>query len=381
MKLGMIPVRHPVARSEQCFSCHIGNAKEQKVVTHAMYAAGHPPLPNVEIESFVRKMPRHWRYLPEKGDFEHRDEFVKLHYGSAAAEKDLPQTKAVVVGGVVALRFYLELLGSQNTGESQSGLRWPELAAYDCSGCHHELKSPSWRQLRSDFGKGRPRMLEWPVLIAEHVSLPLLNDKATTTKFKSHMATLRNLLALRPFGPPGTGERSLSAGALEFADWLKSIEQQLANMSYSQETAEQALANVVRANKAELWDYYTARQLADAYRTIRLEVQTGYPVFTTEDGAIPQAKAEGYLKQLNEWNCDKVAKQSQQIDKQLTDQLLQEPLSLMLLSDFVCNKEPITPTTENILLQRNQMLENAAKYDARWFQQRFGELNSGSTSK
>ena len=35
-----------------------------------------------------------------------------------------------VTGGVVALRFYLNLLGSQKAGDSEGGLRWPELAAY-----------------------------------------------------------------------------------------------------------------------------------------------------------------------------------------------------------------------------------------------------------
>ncbi len=226
-------------------------------------------------------------------------------------------------------------------------------------------------------------MLEWPILIAEHVSLPLLNDDAATKKFKTHMADLRILLARRPFGPPGAGKGSLAAEAQQFANWLKTIEQQLAGKSYNRETASQALANVVSANKAELWDYYTARQLADAYRTIQLEVQTGYPEFT-EVGATPQTKAEGYLKQLNEWNCGPAAERSQQIDKQLTDQLLQKPLSLLLLTDFVCNKEPeLTPAAmnEKIWLNRTQMLENATKYDARWFQQRFGQLTSGSPSK
>ena len=31
-----------------CLSCHLGNAREGRVVTHEMYAAGHPPLPGFE---------------------------------------------------------------------------------------------------------------------------------------------------------------------------------------------------------------------------------------------------------------------------------------------------------------------------------------------
>ena len=41
---GMVDVRNPVRRAEQCFGCHIGNAAEGKIITHDMYAAGHPPL-------------------------------------------------------------------------------------------------------------------------------------------------------------------------------------------------------------------------------------------------------------------------------------------------------------------------------------------------
>ena len=62
----MIDVRNPIVRAEQCFGCHIGNAAEGKIITHEMYAAGHPPLPNIEIESYVAQLPRHWRYLDEK---------------------------------------------------------------------------------------------------------------------------------------------------------------------------------------------------------------------------------------------------------------------------------------------------------------------------
>ena len=56
----------PVKRATKCASCHIGNPGEQKVVTHAMYAAGHPPLPGLETATFSDAMPRHWEYLREK---------------------------------------------------------------------------------------------------------------------------------------------------------------------------------------------------------------------------------------------------------------------------------------------------------------------------
>src|SRR5262245_9434562 len=42
--LGLRDLRDPVIRAELCMSCHVGNAEEGKVVSHAMMAAGHPPL-------------------------------------------------------------------------------------------------------------------------------------------------------------------------------------------------------------------------------------------------------------------------------------------------------------------------------------------------
>src|SRR5262245_17776858 len=67
-KLGMRDLRDPVIRAELCMSCHIGNADEGKVVTHAMMAAGHPPLPPIEMATFAKNEPQHWRE-PMKVEF------------------------------------------------------------------------------------------------------------------------------------------------------------------------------------------------------------------------------------------------------------------------------------------------------------------------
>src|SRR5579883_1654145 len=39
-EMGMRDLRDPVSRAEVCVSCHVGNAGEGKVVSHAMFAAG-----------------------------------------------------------------------------------------------------------------------------------------------------------------------------------------------------------------------------------------------------------------------------------------------------------------------------------------------------
>src|SRR5262249_59421636 len=128
-----------------CASCHVGNTAEGKVVTHAMYAAGHPPLPGVEIATFSDAMPRHWQYLKEKKPAV--QQMLNVDSGTAAFE----QTKLVAVSGVLLLREAMNLLGSQAAPATQDAdprNTWPELAQFDCSACHPELKKPNWRHHR-----------------------------------------------------------------------------------------------------------------------------------------------------------------------------------------------------------------------------------------
>ena len=40
------------SRAKLCSACHVGNVEDGKLVTHEMYAAGHPPLPGIEIVAF-----------------------------------------------------------------------------------------------------------------------------------------------------------------------------------------------------------------------------------------------------------------------------------------------------------------------------------------
>ncbi|HYH67632.1 MAG TPA: multiheme c-type cytochrome, partial [Urbifossiella sp.] len=65
-KDGLRNLRDPHVRAELCASCHVGSAAAGKLVTHDMYAAGHPPLPPFELATFMESQPRHWGYPTEK---------------------------------------------------------------------------------------------------------------------------------------------------------------------------------------------------------------------------------------------------------------------------------------------------------------------------
>jgi len=57
---GMHDLRNSMRKAENCLSCHLGNAASNRIITHQMYAAGHPPLPSFEMESASDGMGLHW---------------------------------------------------------------------------------------------------------------------------------------------------------------------------------------------------------------------------------------------------------------------------------------------------------------------------------
>ena len=99
----------PVRRSEICTSCHIGNYKEKKVITHAMYAAGHPPLPGFEAATFSEFQPRHWQYLGEK----EKSQRSRLRPFDAS---NLERRLLVAISGPIVLRESMRLFAEQAQG-------------------------------------------------------------------------------------------------------------------------------------------------------------------------------------------------------------------------------------------------------------------------
>ncbi|MEO1994976.1 MAG: multiheme c-type cytochrome [Planctomycetaceae bacterium] len=276
---GFIDVRNPERRARQCFSCHIGDAKLGRVVTHEMYAAGHPPLPGIEIETFASEMPSHWRNLRQKQDFKHRDAFIKATRPGYAQHvaTDLPQTKSVVIGGVMALRQSLQLFAGT---ARDSG--WPELAVFDCQACHHDLKVPSPRQ-RLGYGNripGRPSISAWPsALIALGIGLgngP--GADAAAKEFADKMALLEQELNARPFGRSERIE-AIVTGTDGIVPWLDALAHKLLQTSFDRGAAVSLLKQLTELPPKHYPDYNSARQIAWAIVTIHAELKGTYPEF------------------------------------------------------------------------------------------------------
>jgi hypothetical protein len=122
-KEGMVDLRNPVRRAELCMSCHVGNAAEGKVVTHDMFAAGHPPLPPFEIATFSKNMPQHWRNPKDVPYLNILRELTKLEPAAKRKhEKDVgailnryrPENRAAQLGEVTE---YINLYPTQQDAE------------------------------------------------------------------------------------------------------------------------------------------------------------------------------------------------------------------------------------------------------------------------
>jgi hypothetical protein len=198
---GMVDVRDPVVRAELCVSCHVGNAAQGKVVTHAMFAAGHPPLPPFEAALFSKNMPQHWRdpgdipffaildavaALPAQAGKEERqgqvkqiltryqkagvtqgevNRFLTLYPTPDVAKKVLAQypyaeaktlqTKLALAGNVVSLRETLRLAADRADPGPKADLKevWPDLleggkeAAVPSADALRRLAAERWPEL------------------------------------------------------------------------------------------------------------------------------------------------------------------------------------------------------------------------------------------
>jgi hypothetical protein len=193
--LGMHDLRDPVRKAENCLGCHLGDVPSGRVITHAMYAAGHPPLPAFEMEAFGAALGPHWKRVWEKSP--------KVQAAAAAAgyhTEAAGDLHRALIGGLVSLRRTAEIVRDYAVAADAKprAITWPELALYDCQACHHELRVPSWRQETGYGGlvPGRPSLVRAPRGLAgvgfAAAGLPTDVDEL--------MGPFRDALNVRPFG-------------------------------------------------------------------------------------------------------------------------------------------------------------------------------------
>ncbi len=261
---GLVDLRDPVVRAEKCLSCHLGNAPEGKVVTHEMYAAGHPPVSGFEVETFLDAMPTHW--MP--ADVQPGE--IQKHYLDRAypAKEKMRKTRFMAIGGLVAVREYARLIGyyAKTRATAQAVVAGAgastELAVYDCQACHHELTLPSWRQVRGYHGHpGRPPARAWPLVLG---NLGLAASGEHQASLRKALQSLNDALDRQPFGDPA--QVAAAAARIE-EECQKAID----SLRLTDINATDLVRAICRIGAQELPDYESARQLGWAFDVIRRE--------------------------------------------------------------------------------------------------------------
>ncbi len=275
-KFGMTDLWDPVKRATLCASCHVGNSAEGKVVTHEMYAAGHPPLPSFEVASFCDAMPRHWETWQEK--LKRQPDKKDLYAKGFQFSTDPPewqQTRLAVLGSVATFRESMNLVAKEaELGARDEKHAWPELAVFDCYACHHDLKTKSWRQERGYEGPpGRPTLRPWPTVLLplglQHVSRC---SKPAGEKEQKELAQewseLNKVLFAQPFGEP----TEVAAKARKLATWSDDLLKELRGCRFDKDKAKKLLVDLVHLAEERSPDFDAARELAWAFKAMAPEI-------------------------------------------------------------------------------------------------------------
>ncbi|MFO0808495.1 MAG: multiheme c-type cytochrome [Gemmataceae bacterium] len=285
-KLGQWDMRNPVKRADRCTSCHVGSLPEGRFVTHEMYAAGHPPLPPLEVMRHSFDQPYHYKlaqdlpYLVKLAADDSEKSWKLFHFRGKAESQPARQ---VAVGAIMTLRASMKLLADE-AGDPKTAVL--DLAQFDCAACHHDLEPYSWRQQRGFAGvpgRSQPRYGQSFLarFVADHAKAgeakALLGDYSQLTKAFSD----------RPFG----AKAEVKKAADKLIAYCDSALAGLDGARYDTATTKKLIHAIATAAMAppadpkDAWvDFDTAQQLIWAIESLRTDVDA--------DGAIGKALAE-----------------------------------------------------------------------------------------
>src|ERR1700730_10079230 len=125
---------------------------------------------------------------------------------------------------MTAFREAMKLLEQQAltcTTAQEPEKRALDLANFDCYACHHDLKSPSWRQQRGYVGKpGRPQMRPWPVCLAKVTAEEFLKKEQAAKALDSGLKGLYQAFSAQPFGNCPEIAAAARALAYQLDQWV-----------------------------------------------------------------------------------------------------------------------------------------------------------------
>jgi hypothetical protein len=278
---GLVDLRDPAVATQRCASCHIGNKDEGRFVTHDMYAAGHPPLPPLDLIAYNREQPRHWGLpteMPFLTDLAKRDPakaYNIFHFKggeSYIARRFVDSTMATLHSAAISMKQLA------TTAKSDGGL---DFAAFDCYACHHDLKYPSERQNRGYIGKpGRPLFRPAPFALVKVVLEHAAEMQSGTEDWKKEIVALNeaekhltDAFANKSLGDPDEIVKATN----EISAWSMATLAKLNKLKYDAGETRRLLAKVVEATKQPIADPEVAQIYSWAAETFVLDI-SGKPM-------------------------------------------------------------------------------------------------------
>ncbi|GAA5511118.1 multiheme c-type cytochrome [Novipirellula caenicola] len=258
-------------QAQLCMDCHVGNRSKNMFVSHEMYAAGHPPIPSIELQQFCAEMPQHWQtptqLYQSLADYPQRNDYFNINYpgllDSADASDVFWNTRKMLIGALVARQQMLDLYI-----QSEAAQDWADYSLYDCAACHHELRSNSLRQQRGYVGApGRPRQYEWPDALLTIAYL--FSGKETLTQSRAMESELEQLFSEQPFGDP----HRIAAAATQLSDHITTAIDTIEQKPLDARIALAVLRGLATTPKSKLVTYDAARQVIWAMQTIASELE------------------------------------------------------------------------------------------------------------
>jgi hypothetical protein len=272
---GMRDLWNPAKRTQLCVACHVGDAGKEKLVTHEMFAAGHPPLPSIEMATFSDEMPRHWQYLKEKKPA------VQKRLGIDPERAGFERTELVLISGIATFQAQMQTLAAEaKRADAKSIL---DLAQFDCYACHHELRKPSIRQPLGT--PGRPSFPRWPLAL---LRLSLFATGHPVKELDEQLRELRAAFDAQPYGDP----KRIAKAADALDAWAKKLLEEVGRAKLDKEQSQRLLGRIcVIAGDVSI-DYDSARQLAWAFRVIKEEWQPSQELSSRLDAVLTELSKE-----------------------------------------------------------------------------------------
>ena len=280
---GMTNLRSTEVRAKVCSSCHVGRPSEGKLVTHAMYATGHPPLPPFELSQFTEAMSRHWWDPSEVKAFTDPVDGTKLCELNQVDRHERIKTKSLVIGAVVELRESFRVLAelAERRAVGKDAI-WPEFAMMDCRSCHRELKvfvadsGAAPERFRKVGGSlGAPGLPRWPLTL-----IPLAIAQASSVHpgaQGSLGAALAEVDAAFRSKPPFGDLATLSRASNRVVEWSDAMLAALHSTAFDQTHLTRLRDALDELSSQAIVDRDSARQTAWAVKSLEEELRNGAP--------------------------------------------------------------------------------------------------------